>query len=70
MRLLKIIIHIKVCSKIFLNFILHVNIVQKKYENAGISTGSWGCGAFWCDKAHKLLQQLVCSKCNNVKLPN
>ena len=60
----------KVCSKIFLNFISHVNIVQKKYENAGISTGSWDCGAFWCDKVHKFLQQLVCAKCNNVKLPN
>ena len=27
-----------------------------------------GCGAFWCDKAHKFLQQLVSAKVNNVKL--
>ena len=41
---------------------------SKKNENAGISTGSWGCGAFWCDKAHKFLQQLVCAKSSGVKL--
>ena len=41
---------------------------SKKYKNPGISTGSWGCGALGCDKAHKFLQQLVCSKANNVKL--
>ena len=60
---------------------LHNNIIQdiskyytaceycnKKYNNPGISTGSWGCGAFGCDRAHKFLQQLICSKANNVKL--
>ena len=41
---------------------------KKKNENAGISTGSWGCGAFWCDKAHKFLQQIVCAKSNGIKL--
>ena len=49
-------------------FYIACNYCSKKYENAGISTGSWGCGAFWCDKAHKFLQQLICSKANNVKL--
>ena len=44
------------------------NYSSKKYENSGISTGSWGCGAFGCDKAHKFLQQLVCAEANNVKL--
>ena len=44
------------------------NYCSKKYENPGISTGSWGCGAFGCDKAHKFLQQLICAKANNVKL--
>ena len=44
------------------------NYCKQKYNNAGISTGSWGCGAFWCDKAHKFLQQLVSAKVNNVKL--
>ena len=44
------------------------NYCSKKYENSGISTGSWGCGAFGCDKAHKFLQQLVCAKSNNIKL--
>lgn len=39
-----------------------------KYQNPGISTGSWGCGAFGCDRAHKFLQQLICAKSNNVKL--
>ena len=63
MRLLKIIIHIKVSK-----FYIACEYCSKKYENAGISTGSWGYGAFWRDKAHKFLQQLVCAKCNNVKL--
>ena len=44
------------------------NYCNKKYSNPGISTGSWGCGAFGCDKAHKFLQQLICAKVNNVKL--
>ena len=44
------------------------NYCSKKYKNAGISTGSWGCGAFGCDRAHKFLQQLICAKANNVKL--
>ena len=44
------------------------NYCAKKYKNSGISTGSWGCGAFGCDKAHKFLQQLVCAKANNIKL--
>jgi len=45
------------------------NYCNKKYNNnAGISTGSWGCGAFWCDKAHKFLQQIVSAKVNHVKL--
>ena len=39
-----------------------------KYKNPGISTGSWGCGAFGCDRAHKFLQQILCAKANNVKL--
>ena len=29
---------------------------SKKYENAGIITGSLGHGAFWRDKAHKFLK--------------
>ena len=41
---------------------------KKKYENPGISTGSWGCGAFGCDKAHKFLQQIICAYANKVKL--
>ena len=41
---------------------------NKKYNNAGISTGSWGCGAFSGDKTHKFLQQLVSAKANHVKL--
>ena len=49
-------------------FYIACNYCSKKYENAGISTGSWGCGAFMGDKAHKFLQQLICSKANNVKL--
>ena len=52
----------------FSKFYIACEYCSKKYENAGISTGSWGCGFFWCDKADKFLQQLVCSKCNNVKL--
>lgn len=44
------------------------NYCSKKYENPGISTGSWGCGAFGCDKAHKFLQQLICSNANKVNL--
>ena len=44
------------------------NYCNNKYSNPGISTGSWGCGAFGCDKAHKFLQQLICAKVNNVKL--
>jgi len=44
------------------------NFCKKKNENPGISTGSWGCGAFGCDRAHKFLQQLICAKSNNVKL--
>ena len=44
------------------------NYCSKKYNNAGISTGSWGCGAFDGDKAHKFLQQIICAKGNNVKL--
>ena len=52
----------------FSKFYIACEYCSKKYENAGISTGSWGCGAFWCDKAHKFLQQLVCDKYNNVKL--
>ena len=41
---------------------------SKKYKNPGISTGSWGCGAFGCDKAHKFLQQIICAKANDIKL--
>ena len=63
MRLLKIIIHIKVSK-----FYIACEYCSKKYENSGISTGSLGYGAFWRDKAHKFLQQLVCAKCNNVIL--
>ncbi len=44
------------------------NYCSKKYKMPGISTGSWGCGAFGCDRAHKFLQQLMCAKANNVKL--
>jgi hypothetical protein len=44
------------------------NYCCKKYKMPGISTGSWGCGAFGCDKAHKFMQQLICAKANNVKL--
>ena len=44
------------------------NYCKKKYENAGIGTGSWGCGVFCCDKAHKFLQQLISAKSNNVIL--
>ncbi len=44
------------------------NYCSKKYKMPGISTGSWGCGAFGCDRAHKFLQQLICAKANNVKL--
>ena len=44
------------------------NFCKKKHENPGISTGSWGCGAFGCDRAHKFLQQLICAKSNHVKL--
>ena len=40
----------------------------QKYENPAISTGSWGCGAFWGDRAHKFMQQLISAKANNVKL--
>ena len=39
-----------------------------KYKNAAISSGSWGCGAFGCDRAHKFLQQIICAKANDVKL--
>ena len=44
------------------------NYCNKKYSNPGISTGSWGCGAFGCDRVHKFFQQLICAKVNNVKL--
>ena len=49
--------------KDFSKFYIACEYCSKKYENA-----SWGSGAFWCDKAHKFLQQLVCANCNNVKL--
>ena len=52
----------------FSKFYSACEFCKNKNENAGISTGSWGCGAFWCDKAHKFLQQLVCAKANGVKL--
>ena len=52
------------CSK----FYSACDFCAKKNENPGISTGSWGCGAFWCDKAHKFLQQICCAKSNGVKL--
>ena len=52
----------------FSKFYSACEFCSKKYENAGISTGSWGCGAFYCDKAHKFLQQLICAKANEVKL--
>ena len=44
------------------------NFCKEMYENPSMSTGSWGCGAFGCDKAHKFLQQIVCAKANDVKL--
>ena len=49
-------------------FYMACNYCEKKYENPGISTGSWGCGAFGCDKAHKFLQQIICAYANKVKL--
>jgi len=52
----------------FSKFYMACDYCSKKNENAGISTGSWGCGAFYCDKAHKFLQQLVCGKANGVRL--
>ena len=52
----------------FSKFYIACKYCSKKYENAGISTGSWAYGTFWRDKAHKFLQQLVCAKCNNVIL--
>ena len=44
------------------------NFMKNLYDKPGISTGSWGCGAFGCDRAHKFLQQLLVSKANGVKL--
>ena len=44
------------------------NYCKNKYNNPAISTGSWGCGAFGSDRAHKFLQQLLCAKANDVKL--
>ena len=52
----------------FSKFYVACEFCSKKNLNAGISTGSWGCGAFYCDKAHKFLQQLICAKANNIKL--
>ena len=52
----------------FSKFYMACDYCSKKNENPGISTGSWGCGAFYCDKAHKFLQQLVCGKACGVKL--
>ena len=52
----------------FSKFYIACDYCSKKNENPGISTGSWGCGAFYCDKAHKFLQQLVCGKACGVKL--
>lgn len=52
----------------FSKFFSACDFCAKKNDNPGISTGSWGCGAFWCDKAHKFLQQICCAKCNGVKL--
>ena len=52
----------------FSKFYIGYEYCSKKYENSGISTGSWGCGAFWCDKAHEFLQQSIFANCNNVKL--
>ena len=52
----------------FSKFYMACDYCSKKNENAGISTGSWGCGAFYCDKAHKFLQQIVCGKANGVRL--
>ena len=52
----------------FSKFYIACDFCSKKYENPNISTGSWGCGAFYCDKAHKFLQQLVCGKASGVKL--
>ena len=40
----------------FSKFYSACDFCSKKYENPGISTGSWGYGAFWCDRAHKFLQ--------------
>ena len=44
------------------------NYCKNKYKNPVISTGSWGCGAFGCDRAHKFLQQLVSAKANDVQI--
>ena len=52
----------------FSKFYSACEFCSEKNENAGISTGSWGCGAFFCDKAHKFLQQLICAKSQNIKL--
>ena len=52
----------------FSKFYTACDFCKKLNENAGISTGSWGCGAFWCDKAHKFMQQIACAKCAGVKL--
>ena len=52
----------------FSKFYMACDYCSKNNENPGISTGSWGCGAFYCDKAHKFLQQLVCGKACGVKL--
>ena len=52
----------------FSKFFSASEFCAKKHKNPGISTGSWGCGAFYCDKAHKFLQQICCAKCNGVKL--
>ena len=52
----------------FSKFYIACEYCVKKNENAGISTGSWGCGAFYCDKAHKFIQQLICAKANGIKL--
>ena len=52
----------------FSKFFSACEFCKNKNENAGISTGSWGCGAFWCDKTHKFWQQLVCAKASGVKL--
>ena len=52
----------------FSKFFSASEFCAKKHKNPGISAGSWGCGAFYCDKAHKFLQQICCAKCNGVKL--